>query len=55
LEALLDLHSKHRWVLDLDPLHLVGELIMRGYFGYYDPLTLVNVGGAQDIIREVER
>ena len=54
LEAVLDLYSKHPWVLDLDPLHVVGELIMRGYFGYYDLPTLVDVGGAQDIIREVE-
>ena len=55
LEAVLDLYSKHPWVCDLDPPYLAQELVRRGYFSYYDPPTLVDVGGAQDIIRGVER
>jgi hypothetical protein len=42
-------------VRDLDPLYLTRELVMRGYFGHYDPPTLTDVGSAQDILRDAER
>lgn len=54
LAAVIDLYSKHRWaVVEIDLLYLSQELAMRGYFGENDPPTLVDVGGAQDLIREI--
>jgi hypothetical protein len=53
-EAVRDLHSKDAGVLDLDPLHLVGELIERGYFGLFDQPSLVHTGHAQDLLRGTE-
>jgi len=53
--AVTDLYSKHRWAIDIDPLYLAQELVMRGYFSESDPPTLVDVGHAQDLIRVVER
>jgi hypothetical protein len=54
LEAVRDLQSKDVTVLDLDPLHLVGELIERGYFGLFNQPTLTDAGAAQDILRNSE-
>jgi hypothetical protein len=54
LEAVLDLYSKHRWVTKIDPLYLAQELVFFGYFAEDDPPRLVDVGSAQDLIREVE-
>jgi len=51
----MDLYSRHRWAMDIDPLYLAQELVMRGYFEENDPPTLVDVGHAQDLIRAVER
>jgi hypothetical protein len=53
--SVMDLYSKDRGVLSLDPLYLSQELVMHGYFNEYDPPTLVDVGHAQDLIRYVER
>jgi hypothetical protein len=55
LDSVLDAYSKNRKVLDLDPLYLSQELVMHGYFREKDPPSLVDVGHAQDLIREVER
>ena len=27
-----DLYSKHRWAIEIDPLYLSQELVLRGYF-----------------------
>jgi hypothetical protein len=51
----MDAYSKHRGILELDPLYLSQKLVMHGYFREKDPPTLVDVGHAQDLIREVER
>ena len=53
--AVADLHSKHRWVTEIDPLYLSQELVMRHYFDEHNPPTLTDVGHAVDVIREVER
>jgi hypothetical protein len=53
--AVHDLISRDRPMLALDPLYLAQELVYRGYFAANDPPTLVDVGTAQDLIREVER
>jgi hypothetical protein len=53
--AVADLYSKHRWATDIDPLYLSQELVMRRYFKEDNPPTLVDVGHAQDLIRQVER
>jgi hypothetical protein len=53
--AMADLHSKDPFAIDLDPLYVAQELVMRGYFDENDPPTLADVGHAQDLIREVER
>jgi hypothetical protein len=58
LEEVTDMHSKHRWVRDMDPLYLSQELTLFGYFGYFaedDPPTVANVGSAQNILRAAER
>jgi hypothetical protein len=58
LEEVTDMHSKHRWVRDMDPLYLSQELTLFGYFGYFaedDPPTVADVGSAQDILRAAER
>jgi len=55
LEAVTDAYSKYRGILELDPLYLSQKLVMHGYFREKDPPTLVDVGHAQDLIREVER
>jgi hypothetical protein len=53
--AVSDLHSKHRWTTDIDPLYLSQELTYRGYFDEDDPPKLVDVGHAQDLIREIDK
>lgn len=55
LVAVLDLHSKYRWVLGIDPLYLSQELVYFGFFPEHDPPTLLDVGVAQDLISQVER
>jgi hypothetical protein len=54
LEAVLALYSKHRWACDLDPLYLAQELVLFGYFPESDPPSLVDVGSAQDIVRDAD-
>jgi hypothetical protein len=53
--AVADLHSKHRWAATIDPLYLSQELVMRSYFDEDTPPTMVDVGHAQDLIRQVEK
>jgi len=53
--ALSDLYSKDPEVIDIDPLYISQELVMRFYFEENDPPTLTDVGRAQDLIRQVER
>ena len=55
LEADLDMHSKNPWILDLDPLYVSQELVLAGYFRPHDPPTLVDTGGALDLLRQTER
>jgi hypothetical protein len=55
LEAVMDLYSKDRSILELDPLYLSQELVMHSYFKESDPPTLLHIGHAQDLIREVQR
>jgi hypothetical protein len=54
-EAVADMYSKDRSVLEADPLHVAQDLILLGYFNYHEPPTLTDVGHAQDLIRDVER
>ena len=49
------MHSKHRWIRDMDPLYLSQELTLFGYFAEDDPPTVANVGSAQNILRAAER
>ena len=53
--AMSDLYSKDRTVLDTDPLYVAQDLVLFGYFDDEDPPTLTAVGHALDLIREVER
>jgi hypothetical protein len=52
---LVDLSSKHPWVLDTDPLYATQEIVLHGYFSEHDPPTLTDAGHAQDVVRAVER
>lgn len=53
--AVADLYSEEPTVLDLDPLYVSQELVMRGYFAENNPPTLTDTGHVQDLIRQVER
>ena len=53
-EAVIDLYSKDRTVIYLDPLYLAQDLVLFGYFPKSAQPGLLDVGHAQDLIREVE-
>jgi hypothetical protein len=54
-EAVIDLYSKDRTVIYVDPLYLAQDLVLFGYFPKSAPPSLLDVGHAQeDLIREVE-
>jgi hypothetical protein len=55
LNAVQDLYSMNRAILDLDVLYIAQELLHFGFFPDSDPPKLVDVGHAVDLIREVER
>ena len=53
-EAVIDLYSKDRTVIYVDPLYLAQDLVLFGYFPKSTPPRLLDVGHAQDLIREIE-
>jgi hypothetical protein len=55
LNAVQDLYSMNRSILDLDVLYVAQELVHFGFSPAADPPKLVDVGHAVDLIREVER
>jgi hypothetical protein len=52
--AVMDMHSKDRSVLYTDPLYVAQDLVLFEYFPKDAPPRLVDVGHAQDLIREME-
>jgi hypothetical protein len=52
---MIDLYSKKPWLIYWDPLYVSQILVADGYFAEGTLLRLVDVGHAQDLIREVER
>jgi hypothetical protein len=55
LNAVQDLYSMNRAILDLDVLYIAQELVHLGFFPDSNPPKLVDVGHAVDLVREVER
>jgi hypothetical protein len=54
LNSVLDLVSKDRSMLYLDPLYLAQELVYHKYFSENSPPLLSHVGSTQDFILLVE-